>query len=91
MNREEQREEQIIEASRNQLVESGLTIIDDVGLRAAAKLFFIKGAKWADKTILQEVLEWLKKHKEHCDFVGINFESEEQMLKSFKEHFNISE
>lgn len=43
----------------------------------------------------KEVLEWLKKHtysiydrKEHCDF-GINFESEEQMLQSFKEHFNI--
>ena len=97
MNREEQREEQIIEASRNQLVKSGLTKIDDVGLRASAKLFFVEGAKWADKTILQEVLEWLKKHtysiydrKEHCDF-GINFESEEQMLQAFKEHFNISE
>ena len=97
MNREEQREEQIIEASRNQLVKSGLTENDSVSLRAAAKLFFIEGAKWADKTILQEVLEWLKDNtysihdrKEHCDF-GINFESEEQMLKSFKEHFNISE
>lgn len=97
MNREEQREEQIIEALRNQLVKSGLTKIDDVSLKAASKLFFIEGAKWADKTILQEVLEWLKKHtysiydrKEHCDF-GINFESEEQMLQAFKEHFNISE
>ena len=42
MNREEQREEQIIEASRNQLVKSGLTKIDDVSLRAAAKLFFVE-------------------------------------------------
>ena len=73
------REEQIIEASRNYLVKSGFIEIDDVGLRAGAKLFFMEGAKWADKTILQEVLEWLKK------------ESEEQMLKAFKEHFNISE
>lgn len=97
MNREEQREKQIIEASRNYLVKSGFINLDDVGLKAGAKLFFMEGAKWADKTILQEVLEWLKKHtysiydrKEHCDF-GINFESEEQMLQSFKEHFNISE
>ena len=83
------REEQIIEASRNPIFKTGLIRIDDIS--------FIAGAKWADKTILQEVLEWLKKHtysiydrKEHCDF-GINFESEEQMLQSFKEHFNISE
>ena len=91
------REEQIIEASRNHLVKSGYIKIDDVSIRATSKLFFIEGAKWADETMLQEVIEWLKKHtysiydrKEHCDF-GINFESEEQMIQSFKEHFNISE
>lgn len=44
---------------------------------------------------LKEVLEWLKEHiysiydrQDHCDF-GINFESEEQMLQSFKERFNM--
>ena len=83
------REEQIIEASRNPIFKTGLIRIDDIS--------FIAGAQWADRTMLQEVLEWLKKHtysiydrKEHCDF-GINFESEEQMLQSFKEYFNISE
>ena len=83
------REEQIIEASRNPIFKTGLIRLDDIS--------FIAGAQWADKTMLQEVLVWLKKHtysiydrKEHCDF-GINFESEEQMIKSFKEHFNISE
>lgn len=83
------REEQIIEASRNTVFKTGLIRLDDIS--------FIAGAQWADKTMLQEVLVWLKKHtysiydrKEHCDF-GINFESEEQMIKSFKEHFNISE
>lgn len=56
---------------------------------------FTAGAQWADKTMLQEVLEWLKKHtysihyrKEHCDF-GINFESEEEMIQTFKKQFNI--
>ena len=83
------REEQIIEASRNPIFKTGLIRLDDIS--------FIAGAQWADRTMLQEVLEWLKKHtysiydrKEHCDF-GINFESEEQMLQSFKEYFNISE
>ena len=83
------REEQIIEASRNPIFKTGLIRLDDIS--------FIAGAQWADRTMLQEVLEWLKKHtysiydrKEHCDF-GINFESEEQMLQAFKEHFNISE
>lgn len=83
------REEQIIEASRNPIFKTGLIRIDGIS--------FIAGAQWADRTMLQEVLEWLKKHtysiydrKEHCDF-GINFESEEQMLQAFKEHFNISE
>ena len=44
---------------------------------------------------LKEVLEWLQEHtysihdrQKHCNF-GINFESEEQMLQSFKERFNI--
>lgn len=83
------REEQIIEASRNPIFKTGLIRLDDIS--------FIAGAQWADRTMLQEVLEWLKKNtysiydrKEHCDF-GINFESEEQMLQSFKEYFNISE
>jgi len=83
------REEQIIEASRNPIFKTGLIRLDDIS--------FIAGAQWADRTMLQEVLGWLKKNtysiydrKEHCDF-GINFESEEQMLKSFKEYFNISE
>ena len=56
---------------------------------------FTAGAQWADKTMLQEVLEWLKKHtysihyrKEHCNF-GINFESEEEMIQTFKKQFNI--
>lgn len=47
------------------------------------------------KETLKEVLEWLKKHtysihyrKEHCNF-GINFESEEEMIQTFKKQFNI--
>ena len=90
------REEQTIEASRNYLVKSGYIKIDDVSLRTGAKLFFIEGAKWADKTILQEVLEWLEVHFSdvhvlHDDRLEGNFGSKEQMLQSFKERFNISE
>jgi len=64
-------------------------------MNIAAMKSFVAGAQWADETMLKEVIEWLKKHtysiydrKGHCDF-GINFESEEQMLQSFKERFNI--
>lgn len=44
---------------------------------------------------LKEVLEWLKEHtysiydrKGHCDF-SIKFESEEEMIQTFKKQFNI--
>lgn len=84
------REEQIRDATKDFLCETQY-MLDNV------EMAFIEGAKWADETMLQEVIEWLKKHtysiydrKGHCDF-GINFESEEQMLQSFKEYFNISE
>lgn len=82
------REEQIIKASRNPIFKTGLIRLDDIS--------FIAGAQWADRTMLQEVLEWLCKnfsdvHVLHDDRVEGNFESKEQMLQSFKEHFNISE
>ena len=44
---------------------------------------------------LKEVLKWLKKHTYTIYYRGgseafnINFESEEEMLQSFKERFNI--
>lgn len=55
---------------------------------------FIAGAKWADETMLQEVIEWLGKnfsdvHVLHDDRLEGDFESKEQMLQSFKERFNI--
>ena len=55
---------------------------------------FIAGAKWADKTILQEVLEWLKEnfydvHILHDDRLEGDFDSKEQMLQSFREQFNL--
>ena len=66
---------------------------------------FIAGAQWADKTMLQEVLEWLDENfynkidmhpdyynsEYNFDIIGLNsdFISKEQMLQSFKEQFNI--
>lgn len=57
---------------------------------------FIEGAQWADKTILQEVLEWLEKITiDDADGCGhpivsfISFDYKEQLLQSFKEQFNI--
>lgn len=57
---------------------------------------FIEGAQWADKTILQEVLEWLEKITiDDADGCGhpivsfISFDYKEQLLQSFKERFNI--
>lgn len=83
--------EKLIRDAANDFVCETQYMVDNVAMA------FIEGARWADETMLQKVLEWLKKHtysiydrKEHCDF-GINFESEEQMLQSFKNHFNISE
>lgn len=89
------REEQIIEALENPISKTGLIRIDDIS--------FIEGAKWADKTILKEVLTWLEENfSEHEDFsfdfvedtpyqcpVICDFESKEEMLQSFKERFNI--
>jgi hypothetical protein len=61
---------------------------------------FIAGADWADKTMLQEVIEWLDENFYTSDIefadsylpeyvLNGNFESKEQMLQSFKERFNI--
>lgn len=57
---------------------------------------FIEGAKWADKTILQEVLEWLEnKTIDNSDDFGhpivsfINFENKKEIIQAFKERFNI--
>lgn len=55
---------------------------------------FIAGAEWADETMLQKVLGWLKEnfyniHVLHDDRLKGNFESKEQMLQSFKERFNV--
>lgn len=58
---------------------------------------FIEGANWADKTMLQEVLEWLGKlTSDDADCYGHSivsftyFESKEEMLQSFKERFSLS-
>jgi hypothetical protein len=82
------REEQIIEASRNPIFKTGLIRIDDIS--------FIAGSKWADKTILQEVLEWLEEitndGDDGCDSSMVYFtpfDYKEQMLQSFKERFNV--
>lgn len=80
------REEQIIEASRNPIFKTGLIRIDDIS--------FIAGAQWADRTMLQEVLEWLNEnfsdvHVLYDDRLEGDFESKEQMLQAFKEQFNI--
>ena len=83
--------EKLIRDAANDFVCETQYMVDNVAMA------FIEGARWADETMLQEVLSWLKKHtysiydrKGHCDF-GINFESEEQIIQSFKEYFNISE
>lgn len=66
---------------------------------------FIAGAQWADKTILQEVLGWLKEHcwrrETTASFlmqedppsyeIVMNFESGEELFQSFKERFNIGD
>lgn len=61
---------------------------------------FTAGAKWADETILQEVIKWLDNNfftgeiegyysdvPEHI--VQSKFDCKEEMLLLFKEHFNI--
>lgn len=62
---------------------------------------FTAGAQWADKTMLQEVLEWLEDNfftgEQEISQYSIEvepilkgvFSSKEQMLQSFKERFNI--
>lgn len=61
---------------------------------------FIEGAKWADKTMLQEVLEWLNKNFFTGDIEGYysdvpehivqgKFDCKEEMIQAFKERFNI--
>lgn len=86
------REEQIIEASRNPIFKTGLIRLDDIS--------FIAGAQWADKTMLQKILEWLDENFFTSDIessdsyipeyvLSGNFESKEEMLQSFKERFNV--
>ena len=82
------REEQIIEALENPISKTGLIRIDDIS--------FIEGAKWADKTILQEILYWLEDatidDADGCCYPIVSFtcfDNKEQMLQSFKERFNI--
>lgn len=59
---------------------------------------FVEGARWADRTILKEVLIWLDDHTydeqylldDTPDAVGIApYHTKEAMLRSFKERFNI--
>jgi hypothetical protein len=61
---------------------------------------FVEGARWSDRTILQEVIEWLNENFYTSDIecadsylpeyvLNGNFESKEEMLQSFKERFNI--
>lgn len=62
---------------------------------------FIAGAQWADKTMLQEVFEWLDENfftgEQEISQYSIEvepilksaFSSKEEMLQSFKERFNI--
>jgi hypothetical protein len=67
-------------------------------MNIAAVKAFTAGAKWADRTILQEVLIWLDEHTydeqylldDTPDAVGIApYHTKEAMLRSFKERFNI--
>ena len=58
---------------------------------------FIAGAQWADKTILQEVLEWLDENieiitdSEGTSFICLNYfcDTKGEVLQLFKERFNI--
>ena len=82
------RAEQIIEALENSISKTGLIRIDDIS--------FIEGAKWADKTILQEILYWLEDvtidDADGCGHPIVSFtyfDNKEQMLQSFKERFNV--
>lgn len=87
------REEQIIEASRNPIFKTGLIRLDDIS--------FIAGAQWADKTMLQKILEWLDENFftgeqeisqysiEVESILKSTFSSKKEMLQSFKEQFNI--
>lgn len=70
-------------------------------MNIAAGKAFIAGAQWADKTMLQEVLEWLEDNfftgEQEISQYSIEvepilkgvFSSKEQMLQSFKERFNV--
>ena len=65
-------------------------------MNIAAGKAFIAGAEWADKTMLQKVLEWLEEmtidDADGCGHPVVSFTSfdyKEAMLQSFKERFNI--
>lgn len=58
---------------------------------------FIAGAQWADKTMLQEVLEWLENgttdtSDEYANpmVAFITFDYKKQMIQAFKERFSLS-
>ena len=70
-------------------------------INIAAGIAFIAGAEWADKTMLQEVLEWLDENFFTGEIEGYysdvpehiaqgKFDCKEQMLQSFKERFSLS-
>ena len=66
-------------------------------INIAAGKAFIAGAEWADKTMLQEVLEWLDENieimtdSEGISFICLNYfcDTKGEVLQSFKERFNI--
>lgn len=70
-------------------------------MNIAAGKAFVAGAQWADKTMLQKVLEWLDENFftgeqeisqysiEVESILKSTFSSKKEMLQSFKEQFNI--
>ena len=65
-------------------------------MNIAAGKAFIAGAQWADKTILQEVLEWFDEiitdGDDGCGHSMVYFTAfdyKEELFQSFKERFNI--
>ena len=91
------REEQICKQSVEYVKETySPSIMSEfqAAMNMAAMKSFIAGAQWADETMLQEVLKWLDEnfldvHVLHDDRLEGDFDNKEQMLRSFKDRFNI--
>lgn len=76
------REEQITQRAKETALSN--IIHEARGVYSAYGIGFFEGAKWADKTMIQKVCEWLKEQEE---MIGISFHEDfiERLKQAMKE------